>query len=100
MRMVLIFVIALCAGTAVAQTGLIVFVGLAAPHLVRSIIKTTYAGVLGLSSVAGGLLLSAADILSRWLIAPQELPVGVVTAILGGAYLLRLMHRQRANEVN
>ena len=100
MRMVLIFVIALCAGTAVAQTGLIVFVGLAAPHLVRSIIKTTYAGVIGLSSLVGALLLSAADILSRWLIAPQELPVGVVTAILGGVYLLRLMQKQRAREEN
>lgn len=95
MRLALILIIALSAGTAVAQTGLIVFVGLAAPHLVRSIVKTTHAGLIVLSSLVGGVLLSAADILSRWLIAPQELPVGVVTAILGGAYLLRLMHRQQ-----
>lgn len=95
MRLALIVIIALSAGTAVAQTGLIVFVGLAAPHLIRSIVKTTYAGLILLSSLAGGVLLSAADILSRWLIAPQELPVGVVTAILGGAYLLHLMQRQQ-----
>jgi len=44
---------------------------------------------------AGGLLLLAADILSRWLMAPQELPVGVITAILGGGYLLRLMHKRK-----
>ncbi len=98
MRMALVLIIALSAGTAVAQTGLIVFVGLAAPHLVRSVMKTTHAGLIVLSSLAGGVLLSAADILSRWMIAPQELPVGVVTAILGGAYLLRLMHKQRRLE--
>ncbi|WP_395011564.1 FecCD family ABC transporter permease [Undibacterium sp.] len=98
MRMALVLIIALSAGTAVAQTGLIVFVGLAAPHLVRSMVKTTHAGLIAMSSLAGGVLLSAADILSRWMIAPQELPVGVVTAILGGAYLLRLMHKQRRME--
>jgi iron complex transport system permease protein len=100
MRIALVLIIALSAGTAVAQTGLIVFVGLAAPHLVRSMVKTTHAGLIALSSLAGGVLLSAADILSRWMIAPQELPVGVVTAILGGVYLLRLMHKQRRIEGN
>ena len=44
----------------------------------------------------GGLLLMAADLLARWLIAPQELPVGVLTAVLGGSYLLWLMHRRSA----
>jgi iron complex transport system permease protein len=39
-------------------------------------------------------LLMAADVLSRWLVAPQELPVGVLTAVLGGSYLLWLMHRR------
>jgi len=43
----------------------------------------------------GGLLLMAADVLARWIIAPQELPVGVLTAVLGGSYLLWLMHRRR-----
>ena len=46
-----------------------------------------------LSSLVGGVLLTAADILARGLIAPQELPVGVLTAVLGGGYLLWLMHR-------
>ena len=44
----------------------------------------------------GGALLMAADILARWVIAPQELPVGVLTAVLGGGYLLWLMHRRVA----
>jgi len=43
----------------------------------------------------GGVLLMGADVLARWVIAPQELPVGVLTAVLGGGYLLWLMHRGR-----
>ena len=91
MRMVLVGVIALATGTAVAQTGLIAFVGLAAPHVVRSIVKTAHGKLVLLSSLMGGVLLLLADTLARSLIAPQELPVGVLTAILGGSYLLWLM---------
>ncbi len=93
MRAALVGVLALATGTAVAQTGLIAFVGLAAPHLVRSLVKTTHAHLMLLASMAGGVLLMAADILARGLIAPQELPVGVLTGVLGGSYLLWLMHR-------
>ncbi len=93
MRAALVAVLALSTGTAVAQTGLIAFVGLAAPHLVRSVVKTTHRWLIVLSSLVGACLLVAADILARWLIAPQELPVGVLTAVLGGGYLLWLMHQ-------
>lgn len=97
MRFALIAVLALATGVAVAHTGLIGFVGLAAPHLVRSIKAMPYAGLLLLSSLVGGLLLLAADILARWVLAPLELPVGVLTAVLGGTYLLWLMHRRTLN---
>jgi len=93
MRLALVAVLALATGTAVAQTGLIAFVGLAAPHLVRSVVKTRHGQLILLSSLVGGVLLMAADTLARWLIAPQELPVGVLTAVLGGGYLLWLMRR-------
>ena len=93
MRAALVAVLALATGTAVAQTGLIAFVGLAAPHLVRSLVKTTSGRLMLLASAMGGVLLMAADTLARWLIAPQELPVGVLTAVLGGGYLLWLMQR-------
>ncbi|MFZ3141540.1 FecCD family ABC transporter permease [Polaromonas sp.] len=93
MRAALVAVLALATGTAVAQTGLIAFVGLAAPHLVRSVVKTTHGRLIGLASLMGAVLLTAADILARGLMAPQELPVGVLTAVLGGTYLLWLMHR-------
>lgn len=100
MRVALVAVLALATGAAVAQTGLIAFVGLAAPHLVRSAVKTTHAGLIALSAAMGGLLLMAADLLARWLIAPQELPVGILTAVLGGSYLLWLMHRRNVRGVS
>lgn len=93
MRAALVAVMALATGAAVAQTGLIAFVGLAAPHLVRSVVKTTHGRLIVLASLMGAVLLTAADILARGLVAPQELPVGVLTAVLGGSYLLWLMHR-------
>ncbi len=96
MRVGLVAAMALATGTAVAQTGLIAFVGLAAPHLVRSIVRVTHERHIVLSSLMGAVLLIAADILARWVLAPQELPVGVLTAALGGTYLLWLMHRRTA----
>ena len=94
MRAALVAVLALATGAAVAQTGLIAFVGLAAPHLVRSVAPTTHGRLVALSALMGGVLLMAADVLARWVVAPQELPVGVLTAVLGGSYLLWLMHRR------
>ncbi len=94
MRVTLVGVLALATGAAVAHTGLIAFVGLAAPHLVRSLVKSTHRWIVFLSGLMGAVLLLAADTLARWLLAPQELPVGVMTAVLGGGYLMWLMHRR------
>ena len=96
MRIALVCVLALATGTAVAQTGLVAFVGLAAPHLVRSVVKTQHNWLLVLSTLMGGVLLLAADILARILLSPQEMPVGLLTAVLGGGYLLWLMYRSQA----
>jgi iron complex transport system permease protein len=93
-RVALIGVLALATGTAVAQTGLIAFVGLLAPHLARSLARGTHAGLLVRSAALGGLLLMAADLLARSVMAPQELPVGVLTATLGGLHLLWMLHRR------
>ncbi|MFT3857791.1 MAG: iron ABC transporter permease [Aquabacterium sp.] len=95
-RVLLVAALALATGTAVAQAGLISFVGLVAPHLVRAGVRTVHGPLLILSALMGGALLLAADILARWVIAPQEWPVGVLTAILGGSYLLWRMHRAGA----
>ncbi|MCY7304825.1 MAG: iron ABC transporter permease [Rhodoferax sp.] len=98
LRAALIVVLALATGTAVAQTGLIAFVGLAAPHLVRSIVKTRHQNFILLSSLVGALLLLVADTVARSLVAPQELPVGVLTAVLGGGYLLWLLQRPASGD--
>jgi iron complex transport system permease protein len=93
-RLVLVGLLALATGIAVSQAGLVAFVGLVAPHLVRRHAPAPQASTLAASAAMGGVLLLAADVLARSLIAPQELPVGVLTAVLGGGYLMRLLHRQ------
>jgi iron complex transport system permease protein len=94
-RVALVCVLALATGTAVAQTGLVAFVGLAAPHLVRSLVNAKHNWIVLLSTLMGGVLLLSADLLARLLLSPQEMPVGVLTAVLGGGYLLWLMYRSQ-----
>ena len=94
LRLLLVGLLAAATGLAVSQAGLVAFVGLAAPHLVRRYAPGPHGFTLLASAAAGAVLLLAADIGARTLIAPQELPVGVLTAVLGGAYLLWLLHRQ------
>jgi len=95
-RLVLVAALALATGLAVSQAGLVAFVGLVSPHLVRRWAPAPHGYTVLASTAAGGALLLAADVLARSLIAPQELPVGVVTAVLGGGYLLWLLYRRRA----
>ena len=94
-RAALVAALALAIGVAVSQTGLIAFVGLVAPHLVRRFAPAPHGYTLLASAATGGCLLLAADVFARSLIAPQELPVGVLTALFGGAYLVWLLHRRR-----
>lgn len=95
LRGALIVLLALATGLAVSQAGLIAFVGLVAPHLVRRFAPATHAFVLTASAGMGGVLLLAADVLARSMRAPQELPVGVLTAVLGGGYLLWLLNARK-----
>jgi iron complex transport system permease protein len=97
-RLLLVALMALGTGTAVAETGLVAFVGLVAPHLVRRSVIVTHGALLMLAALAGGVLLLAADVVARSVLAPQELPVGLLTAILGGIYLLVLLHRRASDE--
>lgn len=93
LRLILIGTLALATGCAVAQTGLVAFVGLAAPHLVRKLSGGRQRVQLIFSCLGGGILLLASDLIARTLFAPIEIPVGVVTAVLGGIYLLVLLRR-------
>ena len=93
LRLILIGILALATGCAVAQTGLVAFVGLAAPHLVRKLSGGRQRAQLVFSCLGGGILLLSSDLIARTLFAPIEIPVGVVTAVLGGIYLLVLLRR-------
>jgi cobalamin transport system permease protein len=94
LRLSLVGLLAAATGLAVSQAGLVAFVGLAAPHLVRRYAPGPHGHMLQGSTLAGAVLLLAADVAARTLVAPQELPVGVLTALFGGAYLLWLLQRQ------
>jgi iron complex transport system permease protein len=96
LRLVLVLLFALATGLAVSQAGLVGFVGLVAPHLVRRMAPGPHGHLLAASAAAGGVLLLAADVAARVVMAPQELPVGVITAIVGGGYLMWLLSRRGA----
>jgi iron complex transport system permease protein len=94
-RAALVAMMALATAAAVAQAGLIAFVGLVSPHLVRPWAGGQHRRLLLAASLMGAVLLMAADVLARILLAPQELPVGVLTAVMGGVYLLVMLYRRR-----
>jgi iron complex transport system permease protein len=96
-RLALVGALALATGLAVSQAGLIAFVGLVAPHLVRRFAPSAQGYTVLASAAVGGTLLLMADVLARTLVAPLELPVGVLTALLGGGYLVWLLHRKRGD---
>lgn len=89
---------ALAVGALTAVTGIIGFLGLVAPHLVRLCIGPDHRALLPGAALAGALLLGAADLGARTLAAPAELPIGLLTALLGGPFFLWLLRRQDAGE--
>ncbi|MGK4578899.1 FecCD family ABC transporter permease [Kitasatospora sp. HPMI-4] len=94
LRRQLFLVTAAVTGTVVAVSGAIGFVGLMVPHLVRMLVGAGHRRVLTIAPLAGAVLLVWVDILSRLLLAPAELPVGVITAVLGVPCFLLLMRRR------
>lgn len=94
---VLLFVVSsVLTGFAVSAAGSIGFVGLVTPHLARLALGTDNRVVLPASALLGGILLMAADLASRVLLAPRQLPVGALTALVGVPLFLLLMSRQRS----
>jgi len=89
------FLGALLAGTAVSVAGIIGFVGLVVPHTVRLVFGTDHRALIPASFLAGGIFLVLCDTVARTILAPTELPVGVVTGILGGGIFIYLLSRKR-----
>lgn len=86
---------ALGVGAAVSVSGMVGFVGLVVPHLVRLALGPDHRTLLPASALLGALLLVLADLVARTLAAPAELPLGVVTALAGGPFFLWLLLRER-----
>jgi iron complex transport system permease protein len=92
----LVIVAAACAtGAAVAVTGVIGFVGLAAPHLARLLVGPGHRRLLPATACLGGCLVLLADTVARVAVVPAELPIGVLTAGIGGPFFLHLLMRRR-----
>lgn len=85
---------ALAVGACVAAAGMIGFIGLVAPHLARLLMGPDHRSLLPGSALIGGLLLSLSDLVARTAIAPAEIPVGILTSLLGAPFFLWLLLRQ------
>lgn len=95
LRLVVIFFVALLTGAAVAFAGIISFVGLVIPHLMRMILGPAHLPLVTASALGGGLLLTLADLGARTLLANADLPIGILTALVGGPFFFYLLRRTR-----
>jgi iron complex transport system permease protein len=95
MRLVLITVIAMLVGAGVAFTGIIAFVGLVIPHLVRIVTGPGHRVLIPASAVGGAIVIVLADLVARTAIENQEMPLGVLTALVGGPFFFWLVRRTR-----
>jgi iron complex transport system permease protein len=94
-RFLMIIVVALTTAAAVAFAGIIGFVGLIVPHLIRLVSGPDHRVLLPASALAGASLLVLTDLLARTLVSPLELPIGIVTSLLGAPFFLFLLLRPR-----
>ncbi len=90
-RLIVVSAATLGAAAAVSASGLIAFVGIIVPHTVRLLAGWSYRVIIPLSLVMGGAFLAAADVVARTVVSPAELPIGVVTAFLGGPFFLMVL---------
>ena len=93
-RVILIVLSAALAAITVTVAGTISFVGFVAPHIARRLVGPSHEGLLVCTLLVGGLLVVVADLLSRWVIAPSELPIGVIIAIIGAPYFAYLLYQK------
>lgn len=95
LRILAIILVALLTGVAVAFAGIIAFVGLVVPHIIRMALGPAHRGLLIASAVGGGALLAIADLLTRTLVLGADLPIGMLTALVGGPFFFGLLYQQR-----
>jgi iron complex transport system permease protein len=95
LRVRLIGVVALLVASGVAFTGIIAFVGLVMPHLIRMLIGPGHRALIPASALGGALIVVAADLVARTAVPHQELPLGVLTALVGGPFFFWMLRRTR-----
>ena len=93
----LILISSLLAGVTIAVSGSIGFVGLMCPHFARMLVGSDHKKVLPLSAILGAILVIWTDVAARMLFAPEELPLGILTAIIGGPIFLMLLRKKQKN---
>ncbi len=96
LKIVAIVTVAAATGASVAVSGGIGFVGIVVPHILRMAIGPDHRYLLPASALLGGTLLIFADVVARTIVAPAELPIGIITAAVGGPFFLWILLRQRA----
>lgn len=94
-RLILITLTALMTGASVALAGTVGFIGLVVPHLIRLVVGPDHRILIPASAIGGATLLLMADLVTRTVVAPAELPLGTITALAGGPFFLWLLHRTR-----
>ncbi|MET7818990.1 iron ABC transporter permease [Micromonospora zamorensis] len=99
-RLIALGAAALLTSTAVSAVGVIGFVGLVAPHAARALVGGRHSRVLPVAALLGAALVSIADTVGRTLIAPAQIPAGLVTAMIGAPYFVWLLWRSRAKTTN
>ena len=92
-----VFLVAASTGTAVATSGVIGFIGIVVPHLLRLVIGADHRFLLPASALFGAVLLLVADMVARTIAAPAELPIGILTAAIGAPFFLWMLLRRRAH---
>ncbi len=98
-RILLLSLAAALAGAAVSFSGLLGFVGLLVPHIMRSIVGQSGKELIPCCALGGAVLLTLCDLVSRTLFAPYELPVGIIMSLLGGPFFIWLLLRQRGGRL-
>ncbi len=94
-RKIIVVISALLAGSIVSVSGSIGFVGLIIPHIVRNLIGSDHKYVIPSAILMGGIFIVFSDVAARLLVAPQELPIGIVTALLGAPYFVYLVRKNQ-----
>lgn len=98
LKKILLIVSAAITSAAVAVSGIIGFVGLITPHVVRLVVGPDHRVLLPVCTLTGAIFLIAADLISRLIIAPAEMPIGVITAICGAPFFIYLLKKRRSEE--